>query len=299
MLRPRVPGLRPIALVLATTVASTSGATALAAPDQGSAESAEDPLAPAQKLYERGRAQFDTADYDAAVDAWTDAYALVPDSAEGTQIKVLLIYNIATAREKAFDVDHDPTQLRKAKILLGNFEQNIPGLYGEGAEADTERARVQAKIKELDERLAEYERSQNPEPEPQPEPEPEPEPEPADVTDDPQPDPAAKGLIIGGAVGLSLGAAGLGVMAAGIGMGNGANDLSSLEDDDIEGRRAQFERGRTGNTLAIAGGIAAGVFVVAGGVMLALGLKRKRSSNVALLPSVGPQSASLSLRARF
>ena len=298
MLRPRVPGLRPIAVFLATTVASTSGATALAAPDQGSAESAEDPLAPAQRLYDKGRAQFETADYRAAVDAWTEAYQLVPDTADGNQIKVLLIYNIATAREKAFDVDNDPTQLRKAKILLGNFEQNIPALYGEGEEADAERARVQAKIKELDERLAEYERAQNPDPEPEPEPEPEPQ-----VTDgsddDPAPDPSAKGLIIGGAVGLSLGAAGLGVMAAGLGMGNGANDLSGLADDDIDGRRTQFERGRTGNTLAIAGGIAAGVFVVTGGVLLALGLKRKNSSNVAVLPGVGPQGASLSLRARF
>lgn len=312
MLRHRLPGLRPTAVLLACAMPSASivasAATAHAAVITGSAEPEaapqEDPLAAAQALYTKGRAAFDTADYRAAIDLWTEAYATVPDTTEGGQIKVLLIYNIATAREKAFEITEDPTELRQARILLKDFEKSIPALYGEGEEANAERARVQEKIAALDERIEELQAQED---HPQMpgdgiEPGDEPESEITDpVVDDPGTDPLAKPLIISGAAALTLGVGGLGLMGAGLAMGADSNDISDLEPDQIEERRDRFARGRTGNTLAIAGGAIGGVLVVAGGVLLALGLKRKKagSSSVALVPHVGPQRAGIGLRGRF
>lgn len=302
MLRHRLPGLRPVAVLLAT-VLTGAGAAARAEPAAEGPEHADsDPLEQAQALYERGRAKFETADYAGAIALWSDAYALVPDDASGGQIKTLLLYNIATARERAFEVSRDLAQLRQARILMEDFEEGLDELYGEGAEAQAERRRVQEKIAELDERIAEHEQATEGASDPVPQPEPEPEPEPSAVdpgTDEPATDAPGRGLVIGGAVSLSLGAAGLGMMAAGLGLGSGANDISDLDPNDIAARRDRFDRGRTGNALAIAGGVTAGVLVVTGSVLLALGLRRKKASAVALRPRVGPQGASVVLRGRF
>ena len=110
MLRHRLPGSRVTAVLLACTLGG-AGTTASAAPGEPALEA--DPLAEAQALYDKGRAKFETADYHAAVELWTEAYALVPDTADGGQTKVLLIYNIATAREKAFEIDGELSQLRE------------------------------------------------------------------------------------------------------------------------------------------------------------------------------------------
>ncbi|MEX1368084.1 MAG: hypothetical protein AB1Z98_33450 [Nannocystaceae bacterium] len=304
MLRHRLPGLRPVAVLLATALTGAwTMARAEPAPQpssEGPEQAADDPLAEAQALYERGRAKFETADYSAAIELWSDAYALVPDDASGGQIKTLLLYNIATARERAFEVSRDPAQLRQARILMEDFEQGIDELYGEGPEAEAERRRVHEKIAALDERIAEHEQTTSSGSDTAEQPEP----EPSAVdpgTDEPATDAPGRGLVIGGAVSLSLGAAGLGMMAAGLGLGSGANDISDLDPNDIAARRDRFDRGRTGNALAIAGGVTAGVLVVTGSVLLALGLRRNRNeaSAVALQPSVGPQGAGLVLRGRF
>lgn len=287
-----------VAVALALSGPLPLAAAAQPGPTEEPAAATEpNPLSEAQQLYERGRAKFETADYRAAVDLWTEAYALVPDTSDGAQIRVLLIYNIATARERAFDVTQDPAELRQAKILLGNFEKSIATLYGEGEEADAERTRVQEKIAALDERLAEHERAQNPEPGPTPDPvETDPEP------DIPEPDGSAKGLIIGGAVAAGLGVGGFALMGAGLSMGESANDISELADDDIAGRRDQFDRGRLGNRLALVGGIAGGLLLTTGAVLLAIGLKKRGasgSSSVAVRPSFGPNGGGLMLRGRF
>jgi len=214
----------------------------------------------------------------------------VPDTPDAARIKALLIYNLAAAREKLYSVTDDPKHLRQAKILLEEFEKSIPALYAED-EVATETQRVQERIGAIDAQLSEAEgdsgtgdqsgsgTSVG---------------TPSNETDGGSD--AGKGLIIGGAVALGLGVAGLGMMGAGLGLGAQANDISDLEDDDVSGRRDQFARGRTGNALAIAGGIAGGVFAVTGAVLVGLGVKKKRSS-VALGP--GPGMAGVALRGRF
>lgn len=296
-------GLGPSAVVPAIAAAAPEAAPAMG-PSTGPSTDA-DPLADSQRLYDRGKAKFETADYADAIELWTEAYAIVPETSDGAQIKVLLIYNIATAREKQFDVSRDPAELRQAMILLESFERSIPTLYGEGPEAEAERTKVRAKLAELEERLREHEAARAAAGEDDEDDESTPPPPeetlPPDDAEPPQ-GRGARGLVIGGAVAAGLGVGGLGLMAAGLGMGARANDISDLDPDDVDGRRARFDRGRTGNALAIAGGVAGGVLLVTGAVLLGLGLRRARagrSSSVALLPAPARDGAALVLHGRF
>jgi tetratricopeptide (TPR) repeat protein len=316
MPRHRAPGHRCTAVLLAAALAgvgpsavvpTAAAAAPKAAPTTAPAAtstSEPDPLADAQRLYDRGKAKFETADYADAIELWTEAYAIVPETSEGAQIKGLLLYNIATAREKQFDVSRDPAELRQATILLESFERSIPTLYGEGPEAEAERTKVQSKIAELEARLREHEAQlaaaegdDDADEDTTPPP-----PEPTPPPDDGQQRRGARGLVIGGAVAAGLGVGGLGLMAAGLGMGARANDISDLAPDDVDGRRARFDRGRTGNALAIAGGVAGGVLLLTGAVLLGLGLKRARAgraSDVALVPAPSRDGAALVLQGRF
>ena len=302
MPRHRAPGHRSTAVLLAAILGGSPGA-ALAAPPTDP-DPAVDPLADAQRLYDRGKAKFETADYADAIGLWTEAYALVPETPESSQIKVLLLYNIATAREKQFEVSRDPAELRKAAILLQSFEDGISALYGEGPEAEAERAKVQERRAAIEVRLREAEAAQGGGEDDDGVAEPPPPAEPTVPVDDGDEAPSrgGRGLVIGGAVAAGLGVGGLGLMAAGLGMGARANDISDLEPDDVDGRRDRFDRGRTGNTLAIAGGVAGGVLLVTGAVLLGLGvprLKAGKRGDVALLPAPLRGGPGLVLHGRF
>jgi tetratricopeptide (TPR) repeat protein len=271
---------------LAAFVIAVPPTHAAPAPAPEGADAAPATFEEAEALYEQGRAKFETADYTAAIELWTEAYRLVPDVQEGSRIKALLIYNIATAREHAFDVTQDPSQLRQAKILLESFEESIPDLYPDEEQA-AETQKVRERIAAIDARLQTAE--------PEPEPEPEPGPEPIDVPSGPAN--PGRPLVIAGAVLVGVGVAGLAVMGAGLGIGAGANDLSELEDDDITGRRDQFSRGRSANAMAIGGGVAGGVLAITGAVLLGLGIaKNRRATPTAWL---APGSAGLQLSGRF
>lgn len=290
----RAGGSPPIARLFgALSSLALATPTAVAAPaDPTQADAPDTTLDEAERLYDEGKAKFETADYEAAIELWTEAYRLVPDAQEGSRIKALLIYNIATAREHAFDVTQDPSQLRQAKILLESFEGSIPDLYPPEEQA-AETAKVRERIAAIDARLTETE--PEPEPEPQLEPEPGPTPEPVDVGAGPAR--PGRPLVISGAVLLGLGVAGLAVMGAGLGIGAGANDLSELQDDDIEGRRDQFSRGRSANAMAIGGGVAGGVLVVTGAVLLGVGLAKNRRATPTAF--VAPGTAGLAVVGRF
>jgi hypothetical protein len=282
---------RSLVLALSASLALSSPAALAGASFEPESSEEDELYAKAEALYQEGKGKFETADYAAAIETWTKAYSMLPSTHESARVKVLLLYDIATARELAFDVDGEVAHLRQAKILLENFDSNIPALYEEGAPADDERKRVRERIAELDRKIEEAEAEPGPlvdEPEPRPDVEPE----------DPDAAKKRKAMVIAGATLLGLGGASLGLMTAGLVIGEQADDISGLEDDDIEGRRDQFNRGRTGNTLAIVGGAAAGVFVITGTVLLVMG-KKKGPSKTALMPAFGPTFAGMSFSRRF
>ncbi len=247
----------------------------------------------ARALYQQGEARFATADFAGAIELWTEAFSIVPDSTDAARIKALLIYNIATARERAYEVTNDVSQLRQAKILMQGYAQSIPALFGDSAEGADEVVKITERLNAITAQIDAYERkkardrrSANP----------------GERSDDGPRDPGrgSKALIGAGAGALAVGVGGLAMMGAGVAMGNKANDIDDLEADDIDGRREQFDRGRTGNTLAIAGGVVGGVFAITGAVLVGIGASRKaKAKTTALAPWFGPRVVGLGLGGRF
>jgi hypothetical protein len=125
---------------------------------------------------------------------------------------------------------------------------------------------------------------------PQPREDPGPEPPPT------APDPRRSPTRIAGAVTLGVGAGLLVMMAAGLGLGSSAEaagrdlrreqptrDIDSLLDADF------YRRGRTGNGLALAGGIVGGALVIVGASLLIVGARMRGRQTVARrLRAAGP-----------
>jgi hypothetical protein len=248
----------------------------------------------ARELYQQGRGKFDTADYVAAVELWTEAYTALPTSADYVTIKVLLLYDIATAQERAYEVDHEPSHLRQARILLESFEASIGEIYASAVDAEAERTRVRERLARLDAKLESHGAAAAPGNPPPPAAEPA-----QHRSADRGPTAArGRGQRVAGAVLLGAGGAGLGLMAAGLAMGRAANDVSGLDPDDLDARREQFDRGRTGNALAWAGGVAGGAALVVGTVLLGTGM-HARARRLAWAPVGGRDMAGFTLRGRF
>lgn len=105
-----------------------------------------------KKLYDEGLAHFETHDYEGAVDKWTLAYSKLPEDATGQ--RNAMVYNIATAQEKAYEVDKDIQHLRQAELLLESYVKNYKVLYQKTPETKAEVDKANARIKALRERIA-------------------------------------------------------------------------------------------------------------------------------------------------
>lgn len=247
----------------------------------------------ARALYQQGEARFATADFAGAIELWTEAFSIVPDTTDSARIKALLIYNIATARERAYEVTNDVSQLRQAKILMQGYAQSIPALFGDSAEGADEVVKITERLNAITAQIEAYERKKARDRRSA---------GPAERSDDGPDDPGrgSKVLIGAGAAALAVGVGGLAMMGAGVAMGNKANDIDGLEADDIDGRREQFDRGRMGNTLAIAGGVVGGVFAITGAVLVGIGASRRaKAKSAALAPWFGPRVVGLGVGGRF
>ncbi|MCH9688344.1 MAG: hypothetical protein K0V04_43335 [Deltaproteobacteria bacterium] len=108
-------------------------------------------LVQARDLYEEGRARFDTFDYEGAVELWTRAYSKLPTDADGVRNR--MVYNIATAQQLAFDIDHDVRHLRQAVLLLQQYVKTYRALHQPGPAYDEEIARADARIAALQARI--------------------------------------------------------------------------------------------------------------------------------------------------
>lgn len=118
----------------------------------------ETALAESRALYDDGKARFDTFDYEGAVELWTKAYAKLPEDAAG--VRNAMVYNIATAQEKAFDLDKDVQHLRQAVLLLRTYVKNYKVLYKKTPETAAEVTKAENRIAALEERIGRAERGE-------------------------------------------------------------------------------------------------------------------------------------------
>lgn len=147
---------------LSLTIAASLVCSPLVLPDRAFAAppdaAAEDPaLTEAKALYKEGEVKFQTADYEEALALWKKAFAILPDGDEHRAIRHALVYNIAEAHSRAYEVSRNPTHLRKAKILLETYRNDHRALYGDEPDAVKERSEVDDRIAELDKKIADSE----------------------------------------------------------------------------------------------------------------------------------------------
>ena len=146
-----------VSLLLATP-AALAPTTSHAAPAPAPSAADDAAVQESRALYVEGKARFDTFDYNGAVDLWTKAYAKLPPDAAG--VRNAMVYNIATAQEKAYDLDKDLQHLRQAVLLLESYIKNYKVLYQRTPETEAEVAKAEDRIALLKERIAAAERGE-------------------------------------------------------------------------------------------------------------------------------------------
>lgn len=279
-----VSGLRWSLVCLLVLRAPVVGA-APPGPDPGAAE--DDKLARAGELINQGQDRFDTADFDGAIDLWTQAYAMLPDAPDYAAARNLLAYQIAHACAEAYNLKPDVTYLRKADRLLTQYLEGLDPAETEArAEGEKLRDEVRARLPP--------EPTTTPPPEPAPErPPPAPAPRPTPPPHDVRP------LQLGGGIATAVGVLALVGTAASAGLGAGidregrmavASGASDPELDEL------LARGTRANQAAIGTAVVGVALITTGVSLFALAEARKRR-NVGLAP--GPGVVGLALRARF
>ena len=132
-----VASLLALAVSLPThaSAAEPAAAPTAAAKSEGASPTAKGAdMDEVKRVYGEGKAKYATKDYDGAIADWTRALGMLPETDENLEVRNDLVYNVATAQEKAYEIDKDVTRLRKAKALLEDFLANRFGAcYAGGA----------------------------------------------------------------------------------------------------------------------------------------------------------------------
>jgi tetratricopeptide (TPR) repeat protein len=246
-----------------------------APPDQ--AGPSDDDLARAKQLFDAGVARYTAADYEAAVDLWLEAYSLVPPSIDNRLILAELIYNVARAQQKWFEIDRDIKHLRQAREIMVGYRAEVDELYPADQVA-MERERIDDQIAGLEAQIGEAEAEQARRE--------------AELAERMRPtfdeeadarEERRNKAMIGAGVGLTtLGIGGVGLLVAGLVITNNANaTVAGLPlEADVQAREAAIDRGEAGNALIVTGILAGGVLLAAGVPLLGVGLASERKRKI-------------------
>lgn len=287
-----------------------------------------------ERLYSEGDKKNGEGDFTGAAESWTRALVLLPEEGANQATRENLLLNVLDAHINAYkrlpgeDGKKNIAHLQEGKKTYELYLQQYRAVYGSGRAISSA---VQQKSDELNAALAKAEEENKvPDPVPDPTPDPDVGPTPDPTPPGPSPGPNGMGLIVGGSISAALGLGGIGML---IGAGvastraekdyegaqdeakticstypNGCNNLEPDEQTAYDDKLTEIDeadkRGRRANTLQIVGGVLGGVLLGAGAAMLAIGIKRHKTSkafrgNASLTPSLSPGFAGAVLRARF
>ena len=297
----RNPRLRLAHGALSRVLACTVALSFVSAPLH--VQAAPKPDAEVERLYVEGQDKYAEGDFAGAADAWTRLLERLPEAQANRATRENVLLNVVQAhldgyaRNRKEDGSKDIEMLRAGKSVLDTYFASFKKAYGDRAAVSTA---VQEKADELERTLADAEKEAAAVPEPEPEPD--------RGGGDKQPDGDGGkdgpdvivlesgndggGLIAGGAVAAGLSLGGFGVLAAGALIANRAEEdflavtcaapcgtdeeaAAQAERDDAE------QRGRTGNALTITGAIVGPVLLITGGVLIGLGIKRRKDAKAA------------------
>jgi tetratricopeptide (TPR) repeat protein len=250
---------------------------------------ADDLEAQAVALYDEGQALYSAADYTGAIDKFTAALALISsdDTRFDSEARGRLLYNLATAHDRAFNVEQDDKHLRAARELYQRIVDEGPTI---GYSDDLVRQAADAR-EIVDARL----RAAEPPPaEPAAAP-------PATPSTDTDPGGDGHGLVIAGAAVLGLSAASCGIWIAGIVLANRAEDdvRATTAATQQPQRLDAIDRGHLGKTLGVVGAVVSGTLLVTGATLLGLGLSKRARTRTALAPFAGPGLVGVTTEVRF
>lgn len=252
------------------------------------------PIDEAHQLYNRGTTLYEAADYDGAIEAFTDSLDTAQELPEpqAKPIRIQLLYNIALAHEKAYDIDKDASHLRKAHKLLQRYVDEIADME-DALDGEVSLRRIEKKLRALETINANKARAK------------EGPPPPPSVDPQPQTDKKRRGLGIGLLVaGGAATAGGLGILAAGATLGPKAeanvHDVTGgdmMHDAWEQGQEhIQNEQRRGAILMGVGGGVTA--IGVAGVVVGAIQVKKSREQ-ITFAPSIGQAFTGLTVSGRF
>jgi hypothetical protein len=272
------------ALAWLLTVALGAPPVAAAPADDEMRRQVEAALEAADRASEAGDHATAAAKYGEVVD-------LLPEGRDHHDGRALALLDSVRARRRAFTELGDFRQLCAARGLIARYLGETSAAYGLAA-ASMDGPTAAAREKQDIDAALEAAHATCPGDQVKTPPREDPGPEPPPVAPEPRRSPTT----IAGAVTLGVGAGLLVMMAAGLGVGSSAEaagrdlrreqptrDIDSLLDADF------YRRGRTGNGLAIAGGIVGGALVIVGASLLIVGArKRGRRAVARRLGAAGP-----------
>ncbi len=240
-----------------------------------------EPLDDAQEYFREGQAMYTSADYNGAIEAFTDALSMVP---EDENIRAQILWNIGVCHQEAFAIDEDRSHLRQAQII---FEQYAKISAEKAAEAGVRLKAIRDLLQTKPEAAPEA-------PTPSPV-------VPAPTTKEQGRNKAGYGYLIGGAASSVLGASLL--------VYGGSFRRSAISNvDEYTGGDTQHPAWNIGQTYINAETGRGRALMGTGGAFLAVGLVgvftgvvhfRRAKFELALSPKIRPEFAGASFHGKF
>lgn len=290
------PALRPLALLTALSLLWPP--TAVAGPPAGGTTSQQ--LAAFEAGFSEGQAKFDRGEFLAAARVWISAAGNLSEVTANRDNRLAVYEYVADAYMRGLADTTEVEPLREAVAALDAYTDGFTRAYGTETPVSQ---RVTSAAEELRRRFVAARSAAS-----AADPEPATPVESSPTIDDepsPAPDRSWRGLTIGGGVLLGLGVGAVALAAAGAARGNAFeaqfDDPANMCDLGAPtGTCADvYNSGKASNTMGVAGLVAAPLLIGGGVALLVLGLKRKRGTRAALLPSVGRGFVGLGLHGRF
>lgn len=269
-------------------------------------------VAQASQLAQTAQARFETAEFTSAIELWSQAYDLLPDTAEYAAQRGMLTYQMAHACVEAYALDPQLSYLRKAERLFAGYLQTLSDRDPDGvAEVEKTLSELRAKIAAIEVAAGEQ--------------------APAITDDGAEAEALAheaaaarlaaqrreeariagevrarrwRRLTVAGGVTVGVGVGLLGIMSYGLVRGrrvDAAGEKEVLEGGDPGRLSELLQEGTTANHLAIATGVVGGVLAAAGIVMVSRGVvgERRARSELVLAPVWSPGGGLLAVGGRF
>jgi hypothetical protein len=108
----------------------------------------------AKALFSQGKKSFELAEFDAAIESFEGAYALLSDaeSADYDEILVQVKYNLAVVCERSYDVTPEVERLRKARVMFQNYDRDMSRTDPKWA-GSKEQQELRTHVQELEKRV--------------------------------------------------------------------------------------------------------------------------------------------------